>query len=253
MTAPMLAARLRAKPHFGRRLLIALVPAGTPPPNRRAAEASGFDDVVNDCCDTRHLTTRILRGLRTRPELRCVLPPPERRPIGRLTARAFEDIRKARFLTVCGRTPVQSVHTSSARNPGWQNDASLLNAASSPGAAAATRDHEGRPVVLVVDDHVDSRDLMAAVLQEVGVAIAEAGTGAAALERVAMEPRPSLIMIDLSLPDRHGTEVVKALKADAAVRRHPRRRAERVGDGIRQGCGRAGRLRGVHREARAAG
>ena len=79
-TAPMLAARLRAKPHFGRRLLIALVPAGTPPSNRRAAEASGFDDVVNECCDTRLLTTRILRGLRTRPELRCVLPPPERRP-----------------------------------------------------------------------------------------------------------------------------------------------------------------------------
>jgi hypothetical protein len=78
-TAPMLAARLRAKPHFGRRLLIALVPASTSPPNRRAAEASGFDDVVNACCDTRHLTTRILRGLRTRPELRCVLPPPERR------------------------------------------------------------------------------------------------------------------------------------------------------------------------------
>ena len=83
------------------------------------------------------------------------------------------------------------------------------------------RDHEGRPIVLVVDDHVDSRDLMAAVLQEVGVAIAEAGTGAAALERVAIEPRPSLIMIDLSLPDRHGTEVVKALKADAAVRHIP--------------------------------
>ena len=55
-------------------------------------------------------------------------------------------------------------------------------------------DHEGRPVVLVVDDHVDSRDLMAAVLREVGVAIAEAGTGAGALERAAMDPRPSLIM-----------------------------------------------------------
>ena len=74
---------------------------------------------------------------------------------------------------------------------------------------------------MVVDDHVDSRDLMAAVLQEVGVAIAEAGTGSAALERVAMEPRPSLIMIDLSLPDRHGTEVVRELKADAAVRHIP--------------------------------
>jgi CheY-like chemotaxis protein len=82
-------------------------------------------------------------------------------------------------------------------------------------------DYEGRPVVLVVDDHVDSRDLMAAVLQEVGVAIAEAGTGAGALERVAMEPRPALIMIDLSLPDRHGTEVVKAFKADPLVKHIP--------------------------------
>lgn len=77
--APMLAARLRAKPHFGRRLLIALVPAGTPQAGRRAAEASGFDEVVNDCCDSRHLTTRILRGLRARPELRCVLPSLPRR------------------------------------------------------------------------------------------------------------------------------------------------------------------------------
>ena len=73
--APMLAARLRAKPHFGRRLLIALVSAETPHAERRAAETSGFDDVINDCCDSRHLTTRILRVLRTRPELRCVLPP----------------------------------------------------------------------------------------------------------------------------------------------------------------------------------
>jgi two-component system, cell cycle response regulator DivK len=62
---------------------------------------------------------------------------------------------------------------------------------------------------------------MAAVLQEVGVAIAEAGTGSAAIERVAIEPRPSLIMIDMSLPDRHGTEVVKELKANAAARHIP--------------------------------
>ena len=77
-SAPMLAARLRAKPHFGKRLLIALVPAATAQPDRRAAEASGFDDVINECCDSRHLTTRILRGLRARPELRCLLPPARR-------------------------------------------------------------------------------------------------------------------------------------------------------------------------------
>jgi CheY-like chemotaxis protein len=69
-------------------------------------------------------------------------------------------------------------------------------------------------VVLVVDDHVDSRDLMAAVLQELGVAMAEAGTGADALKRVTESPRPALIMIDLSLPDMHGTEVVRRLKSD---------------------------------------
>jgi len=74
--APMLAARLRAKPHFGRRLLIALVTAGTAEAERRAAEASGFDEVLNDSCDSRHLTTRVLRVLRTRPELRCILPQP---------------------------------------------------------------------------------------------------------------------------------------------------------------------------------
>jgi hypothetical protein len=73
--APMLAARLRAKPYFDRRLLIALVGRDTPLPERRTAEASGFDDVVNDSGDARELTTRILRGLRARPELRCALPP----------------------------------------------------------------------------------------------------------------------------------------------------------------------------------
>ena len=77
--APMLAARLRAKPHFARRVLIALVPAGARHPDRRAAEASGFDEVINECCDSRHLTTRILRGLRARPELKCVLPSGPRR------------------------------------------------------------------------------------------------------------------------------------------------------------------------------
>jgi two-component system cell cycle response regulator DivK len=82
-------------------------------------------------------------------------------------------------------------------------------------------DYTGRSVVLVIDDHVDSRDLMAAVLQEVGVTIAEAGTGADALRRAAIEPRPALILIDLSLPDCHGTEVVRALKSDAETRHIP--------------------------------
>lgn len=74
--APMLAARLRAKPHFGRRLLVALVAPETPLRDRREAQAGGFDDVVSDCCGSRDLAARLLRRLRARPELRCALPPP---------------------------------------------------------------------------------------------------------------------------------------------------------------------------------
>ena len=77
--APMIAARLRAKPQFGRRVLIALVPASAPLPDRVSARTSGFDEVLTDCCDPRQLTSRILRRLRTRPEYHCVLPPGDRR------------------------------------------------------------------------------------------------------------------------------------------------------------------------------
>ena len=76
------------------------------------------------------------------------------------------------------------------------------------------QDYAGRPLVLIVDDHADSRELMAAVLGEIGVVIAEAGTGRDALRRVAGTPQPMLILIDLSLPDCHGADVVRALKSD---------------------------------------
>ena len=55
---------------------------------------------------------------------------------------------------------------------------------------------------------------MAAVLDELGVVIAEAATGRDALRRAAAVPLPQLILIDLSLPDCHGTEVVQLLKQD---------------------------------------
>jgi hypothetical protein len=78
--APMLAARLRAKRHFDRRLLIALMNDSATPLHRRGAQTGGFDDIVDEGCEGRQLAARILRGLRARPELRCVLPPLTSRP-----------------------------------------------------------------------------------------------------------------------------------------------------------------------------
>ena len=72
-TMGMLAARMRAKPRFGRRILIALAPTATAA-DRRLAIGAGFDDVVAESVPPRVLIARILRVLRTRPEYRCFLP-----------------------------------------------------------------------------------------------------------------------------------------------------------------------------------
>jgi CheY-like chemotaxis protein len=82
-------------------------------------------------------------------------------------------------------------------------------------------DYAGRPVVLIVDDHVDSRELLSTILQEIGVSVAEAGTGREALLRVALPPQPRLVLLDLSLPDCHGTEVVQTLRSTPATRDIP--------------------------------
>jgi DNA-binding response OmpR family regulator len=70
----MLAARLRAKPHFGKRVLIAVTPEQASPEERREGIGCGFDDVVCETRDARLLVARILRQLRARPEHRCFLP-----------------------------------------------------------------------------------------------------------------------------------------------------------------------------------
>ena len=74
----MLAARMRAKPRFGRRVLIALLPAVTAA-DRRMAIGAGFDDVCAESGGVRMLIARILRLLRARPEHRCFLPELKRR------------------------------------------------------------------------------------------------------------------------------------------------------------------------------
>ena len=75
-------------------------------------------------------------------------------------------------------------------------------------------DYAGRPIILVVDDHADSRELVTAVLLDLGVAVAEAATGAEALLRAWSKPYPHLVLIDLALPDCHGADVARTLKQD---------------------------------------
>ena len=76
-------------------------------------------------------------------------------------------------------------------------------------------------MILVVDDHADSRELVATVLLDLGVAVAEAATGADALLRAWSQPHPHLVFIDLALPDCHGTDVARTLKQDQRSRDIP--------------------------------
>lgn len=70
----MLAARMRAKPRFGRRVLIGLSSARPTAGDRRNAIGAGFDDLLAEVVDFDTLIARILRQLRALPEHRCLLP-----------------------------------------------------------------------------------------------------------------------------------------------------------------------------------
>jgi len=76
---PTIGTRLRAKPKFGHRVLIALVCQETPDRERRDATASGFDVALPATCSARDLAASILRLLRPYPEYHCLLRAPKGR------------------------------------------------------------------------------------------------------------------------------------------------------------------------------
>ena len=68
-----------------------------------------------------------------------------------------------------------------------------------------------RPTVLIVDDHAGFRLAARAVLEAEGFdVIAESATGGEALEAVARF-RPTLVLLDIGLPDLDGIEVAGRL------------------------------------------
>jgi signal transduction histidine kinase/CheY-like chemotaxis protein len=74
--------------------------------------------------------------------------------------------------------------------------------------------------VLVVDDDEISRYLVKGVLAGKGYRILEARGGNEGL-KLAKEVKPSLIILDLSMPDLNGFEVLAALKQDSGTRNIP--------------------------------
>ena len=76
------------------------------------------------------------------------------------------------------------------------------------------------PLILVVDDYQDAREMYAEYLQFSGFRVAEARNGNEAVEQ-AFALKPDLILMDLSLPGMDGWEATRRLKADETTRHIP--------------------------------
>jgi two-component system phosphate regulon response regulator PhoB len=73
-----------------------------------------------------------------------------------------------------------------------------------------------RPKILVVDDEPEAVELVEFNLQQAGYAVVTAADGAEALSK-ARASQPSLIVLDLMLPEVDGLEVCKMLRRDPAT------------------------------------
>jgi two-component system cell cycle response regulator DivK len=68
-----------------------------------------------------------------------------------------------------------------------------------------------KPVILYVEDELDTRGAYAALLRSAGFRVAEASNGVDGFE-AALQLKPDLLLLDLSLPVVDGYEVMRRLK-----------------------------------------
>jgi two-component system cell cycle response regulator DivK len=74
--------------------------------------------------------------------------------------------------------------------------------------------------VLVVEDNADNRTLMMDLFTSLGYDVFEAPDGEQGV-RLAFEKKPSLILMDLSLPEKDGWQAARELKADPETAKIP--------------------------------
>jgi two-component system, cell cycle response regulator DivK len=77
-----------------------------------------------------------------------------------------------------------------------------------------------QPLVLVVEDYQDAREMYAAYLQYSGYRVAEATNGVEAIEKT-IELMPDIILMDLALPRMDGWEATRRLKMDERTKHIP--------------------------------
>jgi two-component system cell cycle response regulator DivK len=75
--------------------------------------------------------------------------------------------------------------------------------------------------ILVVEDQPDNRQIIRDMLAPTDYEITEAEDGEQALEAIAKQQRPDLILMDIQLPTMDGYTARRKIKADPAMRSIP--------------------------------
>jgi signal transduction histidine kinase/ActR/RegA family two-component response regulator len=94
--------------------------------------------------------------------------------------------------------------------------ADFADASAALGAAAkvdAIQGAQDAPLVIVIEDEPDARELAARALTRAGFAVQGVGGGEAGLA-LARAKKPALVLLDIFLPDRSGWRVLQSLKHD---------------------------------------
>ena len=71
-----------------------------------------------------------------------------------------------------------------------------------------------RPLALLVDDQADLRMLISLVLSDDGFEVVEADGGRSALDRLAVEPIPDVVVLDVQMPAFDGWQTLEAIRRD---------------------------------------
>ena len=74
--------------------------------------------------------------------------------------------------------------------------------------------HEPKRRVLVVEDHASGREAVRRILTQMGFEVATASTVSQGLEALTLSPPPDCILLDLTLPDGPGEQILERVRQE---------------------------------------